>query len=61
MPKKDSDEFWDRICQGVAAKAPEAFKDCDLDFTLSVKNADGSEKTIYEHEVSKDDGTNSYN
>lgn len=61
MAKNKSDEFWDRIWHGVAEKAPEAFKDCDLDFTLSVKNADGSEKTIYEHEVSKDDGTNSDN
>lgn len=50
-----NDEQWQRIWKGVAEKAPEAFKDCDLPFTLSVKNDDGTETTIYEHEMRKDD------
>lgn len=50
-----TDEQWRRIFKGVADKAPGAFKDCDLPFSLSVRNEDGTETTIYEHEGKKDD------
>ena len=50
-----TDELWQRICERVAEKAPEAFKGCGLPFTISAKNDDGTETTIYEHEMRKDD------
>lgn len=50
-----SDEQWRRIFNGVADKAPEIFKDCDLQFSISVRNEDGTYETIYEHEGKKDD------
>lgn len=50
-----TNEQWQRIFNGVAEKAPEAFKDCDLPFSISVRNEDGTEETIYEHEGKKDD------
>lgn len=50
-----SDEQWKRIFSGIADKAPEAFKDCDLPFSISVRDEGGIETTIYEHEGKKDD------
>lgn len=50
-----TDEQWQRIFKGIADKAPEAFKDCDLPFSISVRNEDGTETTIYEHEGKNDD------
>lgn len=50
-----NDEDWQLIFERVAEKAPKAFKDCDIPLTLSVKNDDGTETTIYEHEMRKDD------
>lgn len=47
-----TNEQWQRIFN---EKAPEAFKDCDLPFSISVRNEDGTEETIYEHEGKKDD------
>lgn len=46
-----TDEQWRRILE----KAPEAFKDCELPFSISVRNVDGTEETIYEHGGKKDD------
>lgn len=50
-----TNEQWKRIFNGVADRAPEIFKDCDLQFSISVRNEDGTEETIYEHEGKKDD------
>lgn len=50
-----TNEQWQRIFNGVADKAPEAFKDCDLPFSIYVRNEDGSEMTIYEHEGKAND------
>lgn len=50
-----TDEQWRRILSGVAEKAPEAFKDCELPFSISVRNVDGTEETIYEHGGKNDD------
>lgn len=50
-----TNEQWQLIFKGVAEKAPEAFKDCDLPFSISVRNEDGTETTIYEHEGKTND------
>ena len=50
-----TNEQWSRIWDGIAEKAPEVFADCDLGFSISVREPDGSEKTIYQHEVNKND------
>lgn len=50
-----TNEQWKRIFNGVADRAPEISKDCGLQFSISVRNEDGTEETIYEHEGKKDD------
>lgn len=47
-----TNEQWRRIFK---EKAPEAFKDCDAPFTISVRNEDGTETSIYTHEGKNDD------
>ena len=39
-----TNEQWKRIFNGVADRAPEIFKDCDLQFSISVRNEDGTER-----------------
>lgn len=50
-----TDEQWQRIFRGVADRAPAVFSDCDLPFSISVLNDDGTEAIIYEHEGKNDD------
>lgn len=49
-----TDEQWQRIFRGVADRAP-AVLSCDLPFSISVLNDDGTEAIIYEHEGKNDD------
>mgnify|MGYP006934271339 CR=1 FL=1 len=69
LPKKEgvkkamsgmTNEQWKRVFSSFADKAPEAFKDCVLPFSISVRNDNGTETTIYEH-GGKDDDSESDN